>query len=396
MAAGNTLQSFGSVTRTLHWLMALIIFTAIPLGLVANRLPYDTAEALARKAQIFSLHKTLGVAAFLLALARIGWALIQPRPVPLHTDRRVEITVAAIVHWLLYISLLVVPLSGWVHHAAVTGFAPILWPFGQTLPFVPQSEMVATAAASAHWVFTKLLAVAILLHVAGALKHHLVDRDATLRRMLTGVAAPERPGHYPSGVVPAIAALAIYAAGAGLAAALLPKAAGTQAASPVVATAGNWQVTEGSLSFEVIQMGGKVPGSFATWSAEILFDETPTDGRNGNVAVTIDTTSLALGAVTKQAADAEFFDVANHPTALFKADILPESAGYVADGTLTLRGLERPVRLPFSLAIDGDTARMTGTTTLDRRDFGMGPSYPDEASIGFGVTVTVALTAVRQ
>ena len=136
MPARNSAQSFGLVTRTFHWLTALMILTAIPLGVIANQLPYDSAEALAQKAELFSLHKTLGVAAFLLGLARILWALVERHPAPLHPERRAELTLAGAVHWLLYISLVAVPLSGWVHHAAVTGFAPILWPFGQTLPFV--------------------------------------------------------------------------------------------------------------------------------------------------------------------------------------------------------------------------------------------------------------------
>ena len=139
MSARNTPRSFGTVTRTFHWLTALLILTAIPLGVIANRLPYDTAQALAQKAQLFSLHKTLGIAAFLLGLARILWALVERHPAPLHPDRKAELTLASAVHWLLYISLVAVPLTGWVHHAAVTGFAPILWPFGQTLPVVPLS-----------------------------------------------------------------------------------------------------------------------------------------------------------------------------------------------------------------------------------------------------------------
>jgi polyisoprenoid-binding protein YceI len=102
-----------------------------------------------------------------------------------------------------------------------------------------------------------------------------------------------------------------------------------------------------------------------------------------------------LGAVTKQATEAEFFDIATHPTATFTADILPADQGYVATGTLTLRGTERPVSLPFTLDLQGDTAVMTGTTTLDRRDFGIGKSYGDEASVGFPVTVTVDLVARR-
>lgn len=395
MPARNSDSRFGTVTRTFHWLVALLILTAIPLGVVANQLPYDTAEALAQKAQLFSWHKTLGLAAFFLGAARILWALIERHPAPLHPDRKAELTLAAAVHWLLYVSLVAVPLSGWVHHAAVTGFAPILWPFGQTLPFVPQSEAVATAAGAAHWVFTKLLGLAILLHIAGAVKHHVLDRDATLLRMLRGVSAPDQPQPVRRGALPAVLALALYGTGAGLAALLVPNTEAVASAPTPTATGGNWTVQEGTLQITVRQMGAEVTGSFANWTAEIQFDDTPTDGSHGSVSVSIDTASLTLGSVTKQALEPEFFDVTTHPTATFQAEILPAPEGYIAEGTLALRGVDQPVTLPFALEIDGDSARMTGTATLDRRDFGMGQSYGDETSVGFAVAVEVMLTAGR-
>ena len=395
MSVTNTETSFGRATRTLHWLTALLILTAIPLGLIANQLP-ASPEFIGLKTQLFSLHKTLGIAAFLVALARILWALCQTHPAPLHPNRRFEITLAAAVHWMLYISMLAVPLTGWIHHAALSGFAPILWPFGQGLPFVAKSETTAAIFGTAHWVFTKLLVASVLLHIAGALKHHLIDRDATLLRMTRGTAAPATPQAASRSRAPLLAALLIYTAGAGLAYALLP----APTAQPVTtaqpaATAGNWQVTKGSLAFNVNQMGSAVDGSFANWTAEITFDETATNGKHGQVTVTIDLASLSLGSVTDQAKGPEFFDVATHPSATFTADILPATAGYEAAGTLTLHGAEQPLALPFTLQISGDSARMQGTAQLDRRDFGIGAGYADESTVGFFVTVTVDLTAKR-
>lgn len=391
MPTQNTPQSYGSVARSLHWLTALLILTAIPLGLIANDMALTGAEAAAQKAQLFSYHKTLGVAAFAVAVIRILWALTQPRPAPVHPDRRSETLLAETVHWTLYISLIAVPLSGWVHHAATSGFAPILWPFGQGLPLVPTSEAVAGFASALHWVFTKLLIASLLLHVAGAVKHAVIDRDGTLSRMVSGRAAGH-PAPHPK--APALAALAIYAAGAALAFELTPPAA-PETAAAVTAQGGNWQVTEGSLTFGVKQMGAQVEGSFATWSAAIAFDETPVDGSNGSVTVTIDMASVSLGSVSDQAKGPEFFDVASHPTATFTADLRPAGDGYVADGTLTLRGQTRPLALPFSLTITGDSAVMTGSVTLDRRDFAIGAGYGDEETVGFAVTVDVALTATR-
>lgn len=397
MSLTNTPAAYGAVARTFHWLTALLILTAIPLGLYANNLPSDSGAALAWKAQVFSLHKTIGVAAFFVALARILWAFTQTHPAPLHPERRLETRAAEVVHWTLYLSLVIVPLSGWIQHAATDGFAPILWPLGQDLPLIPKSETVARLAGSAHWVFTKVLAAAVVLHIAGALKHHLIDRDATLARMLRGASAPEAPGVHRRSSAPLVAAFAVYAAGAALAVALTGPSEQAPVAAPTqVATIGNWQVTEGTLSFAVKQMGQSVEGSFADWTAAITFNETPTDGRNGTVTVTIRTDSLSLGSVTAKAKEAEFFDTATFPEAIFTADITANGANYIATGTLTLRGATAPVTLPFTLTIKGDTARMTGETTLDRRAFTMGQTYADEAMVGFDVSVKVALTATRK
>jgi cytochrome b561/polyisoprenoid-binding protein YceI len=403
MTTANTATQYGSVARTLHWLTALLILTAIPLGAIANRMPFGTGEELAAKAQLFSIHKTVGVAAFAVALIRILWALRQTRPEPLHPNRTWETRVAELVHWALYLSLVIVPLSGWIHHAATDGFAPILWPLGQDLPGVPTSETVAHLAASMHWVFTKVLVASILLHIAGALKHVFIDKDATLSRMTRGTVAPARATGAPHARGPAIAAFAIYAAGAGLAWSMAQSEAQSEpavepaatAATAPAATVGNWTVSEGTLGFAINQMGSDIQGNFANWSADITFDEVATGGSHGSVTVTIDTTSLTLGSVTDQAKAPDFFDVAGHPTATFTANILPAATGYLADGTLTLRGVTSPLQLPFDLTITGDTATMTGSTVIDRRTFGMGATYGDESTVGFNATVTATLTATR-
>ncbi len=393
MPARNSALGYGSVARGFHWLTALLIIAAFPLGMIADAMPFDTSEALAAKAQVFSLHKTLGVGVFFVALLRILWAVTGEKPVALHPGRRLETFLAEIVHWALYLSLVLVPLSGWVHHAAVDGFAPILWPFGQGLPFVPKSEAVAEVSGAVHWIFTKVLLVAVVLHVAGALKHLVIDRDDTLARMVVGTKAgdPATTSHGPG---PALAALAIFAAGAAGAWALAGRTATVvaQEPAPVAAAAGNWAVQEGSLGFSVQQMGARVEGQLPVWTAEIVFDEA---SGTGKVVVTIDTTKLTLGSVTDQATGPEFFDIAAHPSAIFSATIAPTATGHEATGTLTLRGAEQPVTLPFILGIDGDLATMTGTVTLDRRDFGMGPSYKDDKTVGFTVDVTVALKARR-
>ena len=396
MPLHNTPQSFGSITRMFHWLTALLILTAIPLGVIANNMGYETSEALAQKAQVFSLHKTLGVTAFFLAVFRILWALSQNHPAPLHPERRTETTLAAVIHWLLYISMLAVPLSGWVHHAATSGFAPILWPFGQNLPLVQKSETVAQIAGGLHWVFSKFLIASILLHIAGAAKHHVIDRDATLRRMLSGATAPANPSLMQRHALPLLAAITVYVLVAVMTVALIPSDKTPAATMQIAQSGGNWQVEDGSVSIAVRQLGSNVTGQFATWQADISFDENAPANAMGRINVTIDTTSLSLGSVSDQAKGPDFLNAAANGSALFSAEIQRSGGGYSATGTLSLAGAKVPLTLPFTLAIDGDSALMQGQVTLDRRDFGIGEKYPDEVSVGFSVGVTVTLTATRK
>jgi len=394
----NTTERFGSVAKVFHWLTALLILTLIPLGMVAYQWPYDTSEALAFKATLFSLHKTLGLLTFAVALARILWALSQPRPAHLPIESRVQAFAAQAVHWSLYGALVLVPLTGWIHHAATSGFAPIWWPFGQTLFFVPQSEPLAATFGQLHFVFNIVLVLSILLHIAGALKHHVIDRDATLKRMLPGTCdLPDDLHVEPTNLRPALAAGGIWIAAAGMAVAL-SLSAPEGAERPTLALAeppSEWAVTEGTLSITVSQLGEAVTGEFAEWTAAIAFSETATDGQYGDVTVTIAIPSLTLGGVTAQALSDDFLQANAFATATYTGPIVAHEDGYIVNGTLSIVGQTVELPLPFSLELDGDTATATGGAPLDRLAVGIGTNYPDETSVGFTVDIAFSLTATR-
>lgn len=395
MAASNSTTSYGTVTKTFHWLTALLIITAVALGGIANRLPYETNDQLAFKAQMFSFHKTLGVIVFAVALARIIWALTQPKPGPLHPERTLETKLAELVHWLLYISLVAVPLTGWIHHAASAGFAPILLPIGQDLPLVPKDESVSELFAGLHWLWSKIMIGSILLHIAGALKHQIIDKDATLRRMWFGKTDSPAVSAHAGNLTAPVAAVAIYAlaTGGGAMAGLYAHET-LDAAVALEEVSSDWTVTEGSLEITVTQFGSPVTGAFEDWTSAITFDPEG-DGVLGDVMTTIAIGSLELGSVTGQAMGADFFNVEAFPTATFAADITEGETGYIATGTLTIKDIAVPLTLPFTLELDGDDAVMSGIVALDRRAFQIGNSIDDESNLGFGVGISVSLTATR-
>lgn len=407
MALSNSHTTYGTVTKAFHWLTALLILSAIPLGIIASNLAHGLMDpsvtpdeaTLALTAMLFSLHKTIGVTVFFVALARIGWALSQPKPGLLNGDNAPEAWLAETVHWLLYGSLVAVPLSGWVHHAATTGFAPIWWPFGQSLPFVPKDAALAEVTGVLHYVLQWVLVGALGLHIIGALKHHVVDGDATLRRMLPGHTPAEPTAQQPNHALPFVTALAIWAGALGGASALgwfSHAGAVTDAPAALTQVDSDWQVQDGSLTIAVRQLGSDVTGQFADWTADIAYDETADNtGKHGQVEVTIATTSLSLGSVTDQAKGAGYLDTGTHPTAVFAADLMARDSGHVAVGSLTIRDQSVPVEIPFDLKIEDGTATASGSLSVDRRDFGIGADVKDEGSLGFAVEIAFELTATR-
>lgn len=422
MALTNSSSSYGSVTKTFHWLTALLLISTFVVGEVASDLSHQILSAsfdgsqatLDRAVLLFSLHKTLGLAAFLVALGRILWALNQPKPGLLHPDNKPEALAAEVVHWLLYGAMVATPMTGWIHHAATTGFAPIWWPFGQDLPLVPKSEGFAAFFATLHWIAGKALLLAFGLHVAGALKHVVIDRDATLRRMLPGSRDLPQPPAQKHSATPAVIALAIWVGIFGAGYQIAHSSDGhahhdhDQETAEVTAaeesaeaeTGGNWTVDDGTLGITIQQMGSGVSGSFDNWSADIQFEEPATPGPAGTVTVEIDISSLNLGTVSDQAMGPDYFDESQFPSARFEAEIEKlaegDQGGYQAVGTLTIRDKSQPLTLPFTLDLDGDHAEMTGQVSVNRMDFDIGLGTKEEGTLGFAVVIGVTLEAERR
>lgn len=173
---------------------------------------------------------------------------------------------------------------------------------------------------------------------------------------------------------------------------LLP--AGAAAAAP------EWRLDPAASRIVVVttQMGSAVEGQFRRFEADIRFD--PDDLGGSRVTVTIDTASLDTGNDQRDAAarGPEWFDVAAHPTARFEAASFRAlgDGRYEAEGTLAIKGVARPVRLPFTLAIDGDSAGMAGGLTVARAEFGLGTGeWLTNGVVGDSVDIRVQVSARR-
>ena len=169
MKLTNTAESYGLIHQSLHWATAILILVLLPMGVYMHDLPIDNSAQIADKVWFYSLHKSIGMAALFVAVTRIAWAIYQPHPRPLHGG--LEGFAAKTVHYLLYGTIIAMPVLGWLYHAATEGFAPIWWPFSQDLPFVPKNVMLSNFFKTAHFVCGVLLVLS--LEGSSVLDRHL-------------------------------------------------------------------------------------------------------------------------------------------------------------------------------------------------------------------------------
>lgn len=411
----NTKARYGTVAQILHWATAILILILLPMGNFMHDLPISTSEEIADKVWLYSLHKTLGMTVLIIAVLRVMWAFFSTHPVPLHPERKVESFAAATVHWMLYISIILVPIVGYVHHAATTGFAPIWGPFPDSLPFIPKSIELSKFTGFLHFVLSSVMALAILAHVAGALKHALLESDGTLTRMIPFKAGSfselldRDAGKTISERLPLPAAVLVLMIATG-GAVVQHRISSTvvdvtqvetnsesSETSPSDDSGMPWLVDYPSseLGITILQLNSPVDGTFEKWDAQIDFD--PDKLEESSVRVVVDVRSLKLGSVTDQAISADFLNTETFPEAVFEAsDFTRTQTGYLAKGNLKLLEVTAPVELPFTLSISEDGADMSGTVVLNRLDFGVGAKgFKDESSVAFAVTVNVAVKATR-
>jgi cytochrome b561 len=163
----------------LHWLVALLIFVGFPLGIYMVDLPLSPD-----KLKLYSYHKWIGVTVFVLVAVRLGWRLTHTPP-PLPDGMAVwERRASAIVHGLLYLLMIAIPLSGWLMSSA-KGFQTVWFGVLPLPDLVGKDKELGKLLEEVHELLNFALLGLVIAHVAGALKHHFIERDDILARMLT-------------------------------------------------------------------------------------------------------------------------------------------------------------------------------------------------------------------
>jgi len=164
----------------LHWLAALLIIMGFGLGLYMTDLEFSPD-----KLRYYMWHKWLGITVFLLAVARLAWRAANPPPELPDGMPAWQVRAAGAAHVLLYGLMLAVPLSGWIYSSA-TGVSVAYLNLVDLPNLVSKDRELAKTLLLVHRSLNYLLAAVVTVHVAAALKHHFVDRDDILARMLPG------------------------------------------------------------------------------------------------------------------------------------------------------------------------------------------------------------------
>lgn len=177
--------SYGRYTRGaiwFHWTIAALIIVNVIIGLFHDSFPDGL------RGSSMGYHKTAGIIVIFLSIARLGWRLAHKPPPQDREHKAWERVLAKITHRMFYVLMIGVPLAGWIFVSASTTPRPLNF-FGLfPLPFlpVPQSKGVSDFWHEAHEYLAFGMIALLLLHVAGALKHQLIDRDNELARMGVG------------------------------------------------------------------------------------------------------------------------------------------------------------------------------------------------------------------
>jgi cytochrome b561 len=168
-------------TRTaiyLHWLMALAIVGTFGVGLYMHDLPLSPG-----KLKIYSWHKWAGVTIFLLVMLRLVWQLTHRPPEPHAGMPAWQQTAASLVHFLLYVLMIAVPLSGWLMSSA-NGFQTVWFGVLPLPDLLENNKELGETLEGLHRAFNFTLAGLVLIHAGAAIRHHFVEGDDVLGRML--------------------------------------------------------------------------------------------------------------------------------------------------------------------------------------------------------------------
>lgn len=354
----------------------------------------DNASSDLRELALLANHKSVGITILALAIIRVGWRIGHPPP-PLPASMPAwQVTASHVSHWALYALLFLMPVSGWLMSSA-TAYSVSWFNLFQLPDLVAPDPQRAELFEEIHEFLAYTLGAVASLHVLAALKHHFLDKDTVLSRMITA-------SSFAGFVVIAVVGGA-WLGGMGErsapAASRSPETSGANDAGALDVSSGlpAWQIDYATsyIRFTGDQAGASFEGTWEAWQATLQFSVD--DLGASAFDVTIDTSSANTQDTDRDAtlSDPEWFDALTYPEATFRTKrFTTTDDGYAASAELVIKNVVSPVELVFAVEREGNRRALTGTANLDRLALGVGTGeWADTDWIGQYVTVEVLVNA---
>ena len=180
MPIRNTQDHYGSVVKSFHWLIALLVIAMLIIGVSMG---YIDNKAL--RSEVYAFHKSLGLTILGLMILRLFWRLGNPTPsLPSHLPAWQRFG-ARFSHVLLYLTIILMPISG-ICMSTAAGYPPKFFGLFTVAAPISKSKAISSFFADMHEVLAWIIVALLVVHILAALKHHFIHKDHVLRRMLPG------------------------------------------------------------------------------------------------------------------------------------------------------------------------------------------------------------------
>lgn len=177
MTFKDTASQFGTVTRFFHWLIVILMAAMLTIGFTMTRIEPSMLQA-----NLFFVHKSLGMCVAMIAVLWIIWRLINVRP-GLGQLSKWQRIAAHSAHGFLFLALLLLPITGVIMSSAY-GRPPSFFGLWHLRLPIPKDQTLADFFDRFHILLVWITVVLLTLHILAALKHHFLDKDGILKRML--------------------------------------------------------------------------------------------------------------------------------------------------------------------------------------------------------------------
>lgn len=168
----NTVNFYGIVAKTLHWIVAISIIFMLFLGFFMSG------------RTLYTVHKSLGITILIIMILRVAWKITNIIPkLPKKTPKWQKV-ISKLTHLILYLLAFIMPFSGWLMSSASNHSPNFWWWFRWPLPSISANGRLANFAHDLHGILAWVIIGFICLHTLAALKHHFINKDDVLKRML--------------------------------------------------------------------------------------------------------------------------------------------------------------------------------------------------------------------